>query len=322
MNQFFPLLLIILCFGEAIYAQDADYIETYPDKIYLSLKASYKNPNLRLRPKGRTLDWQAKYRPNAPNSIGFQFAYKGFGFGLGIPLPISEARKAKFGKTMNFDLNVQVAQPSYLIEASAKFYKGLVDANSPNYPNDTSFDEVYYKRQDLKQLYFKGNFIYLLAPEKYSYRAAFNFMERQKQSAGSPLLIGNISFLNLKGDTSFLAVPIRPAYTDSETLSRLRVTDVGIGGGYAYTFVYEGFTAGAALFLGADLEYNSYALEGQEKVQINAVPLVDVRTSIGYNTEQFFTGISFNTDLNLIRFAEIKGRFMYPLITLRLGVRL
>ncbi len=322
--QLFFLWSMLLA-GVEVGAQDGDsyYVQEYEEKVYFSPKYLFKHSTIRLRPVGRVLEWQSKFHPNSPNSLGFQFRYKSISFGVGIPIPKSAAKTEKFGTTKSIDINLKVAQPRTIFELYLKNYKGMVDLNSPNYPMDEQFDKIYYQRPDLNFFYIKGNFIYVLQSKKYSYRAAFTFLERQKQSAGAPLLIGNVSFVRLKADSAIIATPIREAYPQSAGLTQLDVLDSGVGAGYGYTYVYDQFFASAALFLGIDYQNNRYLIDKdlKKKNQVNAVPLLDLRASLGYHSDKYFAGIVATSDYNLIRFEEIKGRFNYFVVALRIGIR-
>jgi len=302
----------------------SDFIKDYPEKVYLSPYYLYKHPVIRLKPDGRTKDWQAKYFPNTANSFGLQFRYKSISFGIGLSNTISQTKIDRFGESKAIDVNVKIAQPSQLIEVYFKRYQGLTDLNSPNYPFDTIYNYRYYNRSDATFWYSKANYIYIVNKEEFSYRATFNFMERQVKSAGSILFIANITFNCLKGDTAILATPIRQAYQPMENLKSFATLDSGIGAGYGYTRVFGNFFVSGAGFLGIDYQNNRFqSSDTPEKweTKASAVPLLDLRTTLGFNNDKLFAGIVYNADFNFINFDKVNGFFNYNLVIVRFGIR-
>ncbi len=303
---------------------DTDYIKVYPDKVYLSPYYLYKYPLIQLKPQGRTNDWQAKYYPNTPNSLGIQFRYKSISFGVGLSNTISQTKIDRFGESKAIDINVKIAQPSQLIEVYVKRYQGLTDLNAPNYPQDSIYNYAYYNRPDATFWYSKANYIYIFNKEEYSYRSTFNFMERQVQSAGSLLLIANVTYNCLRGDTALLAAPIRQAYGELGTIKSFATLDSGIGAGYGYTKVFGDFFVSGVGFIGIDYQNNRFLTSNsmeEWETKASAVPLLDIRATLGYNNDKFFAGLVYNADFNFINFNNVNGYFNYNLIIARIGIR-
>jgi len=324
--SFVLVLILLFSMSSALLAQEdnSDYIKVYPDKVYLSPYYLFKHPYIRLKPQGRTKDWQSKYYPNTANSLGIQFRYKTISFGVGLSNTISQTKKDRFGASKAIDVNVKVAQPSQLIEVYIKRYQGLSDLNSPNYPLDTIHDYRYYNRPDAILWYGKVNYIHIFNKENYSYRATFNFMERQVKSGGSLLLVANVTYNCLRGDSAILAEPIRSAYQQMANLKSFATLDSGVGAGYGYTRVFGDFFVSGAGFAGIDYQNNRYLitdLSDKWETKASAVPLLDIRATVGYNNDRFFAGLMYNADFNFINFNNVRGFFNYNIIIARIGIR-
>lgn len=325
-KQILFTLMLLLSTITVLLGQEtnSDFIRVYPDKVYLSPYYLYKYPVIQLKPEGRTNDWMAKYYPNTANSFGVQFRYKTISFGVGLSNTISQTKIDRFGESKAIDVNVKVAQPSRIIEVYVKRYQGLTDLNAPNYPQDSIYNYQYYNRPDATFWYSKVNYIHIFNKQEYSYRATFNFMERQVKSAGSLLLIANATYNCLRGDTALLASPIRSAYQQMGTLEAFATLDSGIGAGYGYTKVFGDFFISGAGFLGIDYQnnriLNSDSLDKWE-TKASAVPLLDIRTTIGFNNDRIFAGLVYNADFNFINFNNVNGFFNYNLLIARIGIR-
>lgn len=327
---FFTLVGILVWLGsfdnKAQAQHDSGYIRQFPERLIVSPHYDLRSYRLRFRYQGNKNDQTALFYPTVRNVIGLRLAYKGITFGLATRGPRTNFQRENFGKTRYTDFTLKYDPSSYpfVVEWSFKKYNTLTDLNTPNYTSDWQEGSDFYIRDDLRALYTKINFTYFFARDKFSYRSAFDFIDKQQKSAGSLLLLGSLSVFSVKGDSSFIAEPITDAFGPFSSLKKLSNFGVGLGPGYAYNYVYNDFSVSAAGFGGLEIQRNKFFLEenNTQNMGLQAVPLVGVKVGAGYNTRKFFAGVSGNFDFNFFTASQLRVHGYSHNIAFLIGFRM
>lgn len=329
LSSFLQLCLIslFLCLPLCLKAQkDTTYIKSYPSKVFVSPSYVYKNFSVQLRPKEIKPKEALLYAPNATNLLGGTIVYKSLAIGGSLNIPSRQSRRDYFGKTKALSFGFQLAKDRHIISLSYRKYRGLSDLNTETYFEDSANQiENLYIRKDLICTSLDANYIFVFLPNKYSYKAAFTFKEKQLKSYGSPMLTSTFSFIKLRADSSIVHPELYDEYSNINSLDFFRTTNYGIAPGYGYTFAYDQVFLASALFVGGQLQHNRYSLnyelEEFEKT-LKLTPLLNFKINLGYNGHRYFGGIAYNSYLNFIRSNSLNGRVRYRTVRIRIGMRL
>ncbi len=312
-------------YQKVIAQTDSTYIQPFSESLSLSPHYDLRKYNLRFRLKGNKYDKSVLYYPTVRNVIGLRAAYKGIVLGFGIRGPRTNFQKENYGRTRYLDFNVKyTSQTGIVVEWLFKYYKSLTDINTPVYTANWQEGDDFYIRDDLGVLYNRFNFSYIFSKEKFSYRSAFDFIEKQKLSAGSFMALASIAYLDVNADSSFITPVLQDQFTNFSDLERLRAFGIGIGPGYVYNYVYRNFSMSVAGFAGMEIQRYNYDRESNQRnvPGLKALPLLGVRTGIGYNGEKYFAGIAGTFDFNFLNVSDLKVSSYYHNIAFLVGIRL
>ncbi|WP_029902136.1 DUF4421 domain-containing protein [Prevotella sp. 10(H)] len=213
---------------------------------------------------------EISYRSNAPFGIGLGFSYKNvtlsgsYGFDF--------MRDKKRGKTRSYDFQYHSYGRKFVYDIFFQSYKGLYHE-----PKEEQYD--IYPDISLRQYGFNGQYIF--NGNKFSYPAAFNQSEKQLKSAGSFLLGGAMYYSRARSDSSIV-------FQDGH---KLRNYQIGINGGYAYTWVpNKRLFISISASVGANIGYEN--IDGHRN-RVKVYPSVFPRFSMGYNHDSWSIGTSF-----------------------------
>lgn len=295
---------------------DTNYVYTYPKSFLISPFYAQRSFAIKLRPNmGRN----STFIPNMSDAFGINLAYSNFRIQLATKFPDTQKSIEDKVRSRYTDLNLQMFKRTFILELSYKSVSGFIDEDyqkpRPNAPD-------VFANKDLRTRYVKLNYYHLFSPDKFSLRAAYRLMERQKRSAGSWLLGGNATFLSMNAPQPFLDQEIRPAFEDYGSIKGLTIFGLGILGGYAHTFVYKDFFFTALGGTGLELKRGNYDVANGRKIEDFATLVLDLRAVLGYNHKNWFAGINAQLESNQFKMGNSKGVAYYQTVGFFVGRRL
>lgn len=289
--QKIPVLLIcvLMLSVKTMMAQRSgdEYYVTFEEQLTTKLYLAKKYTSLVMKaPEGIQ---SLRYRPNTPTTMGVSASYKALSLSFGYGFDFLNPNKNEKGRTRSFDFQTHIYNRDWVTDIYVQFYKGyyLSLGGAPG-----TSDKNYYVRPDLK-VNLLGTSVYrLLNGENFSYRAAFIQNEWQKKSAGSFLLGAEIYYGSTKGDSALVPAHLN-AYYPQQGIDRVRLLELGPGGGYAYTAVWEEnfFVTGSAS-VNVDLSLVKEETASGSANRTSVSPNATLRAVAGYNSEEWAATIS------------------------------
>ncbi len=275
---------------------DTNYIRVYRDELTTRIYLSRKQNGYAL--SERVLSPGLKYRTNDNLMLGVGYTYSFLTINLALKMPFINTDDEIYGSSRYIDLTTHTMFRSFLIDAYFQWNKGYYLSNPVDVIPGWDPESPLPMRGDLRTSLVGINLQHLFNSERYSYKAAFHQNEFQRRSAGSP--IAGVEAYWLLGMADSLIVPPlsgKVQYLNREPFNQADQLNIGVNGGYAYTFVWdERFYASLAFMVGlsggyhllhstaASLTYSKGLTAG-----INSL----TRISLGYNSAKYYVGLSF-----------------------------
>ncbi|NJM25828.1 MAG: DUF4421 domain-containing protein [Bacteroidia bacterium] len=157
-----------------------EYVIPYKNHFFMWPVLKQRSLNFRVqydKDEGNNLT----YRPNKPFSLGFGVYMFDLGLEFTWALPINEHSEERFGNSWSRDLQINALSKNWGADLYYQKYEGF-------YINDSKVDirrdEVHPQRADIVTRNFGISGVYVLNHEKYSFRTAFTFSEKQLKSKG------------------------------------------------------------------------------------------------------------------------------------------
>lgn len=274
---------------------DTNYIKSYRDVFTLRLLTSSKKNEFDITDEknGNTID----YQPNSNLNLGVGFTYKWFGLNLAFNFPFINNDDDIYGKTTRLDLQSSIFSRKYAVDLFYQYYKGYYVANPTILDPGWLPGDPYPIRGDIRSSSLGGTFSYIFKHDKFSYRAAFNFNERQKKSAGSFLVGGGVLIYSLLSEDGLVPKELFPDSVDVINIDGVKINSLYALGGYAHTFVIRNWYFTLGLGLGPGLSSTKTKLTNDEfrKVRSRFSVITEFRGSVGYNSDAFYVGLSWFT---------------------------
>jgi hypothetical protein len=219
--------------------EEEDRVERYDDKFSIGTFYALREFKYFLVPTIDGVlrnDLTIEMQPNARRLVGGSFLFGNIGLRISSKLPEEERDVDRYGKGKSLEFNVSLYGKKNIIETSFARFDGLADVRISKYEDDPDPTISPYVRSDMVMTAFNVNFMHIFNYKRYSYRSSFYFNERQVNSGGSLLLIGNASLLSTKADSSWIMVG-DSVYLQKALHNKSEVRSIGPGLGYAYNLV-------------------------------------------------------------------------------------
>jgi hypothetical protein len=281
--------------GFKIVKQDTNYVRVYKDeltaRVYLSRKQNGYNLSQKL-----ASPW-LKYRTNDKMILGIGYTYTFLTINVGFKMPFLNQDEEKYGKTSYTDLSIRGIFRSLITETYLQWNKGYYLANPDDLLSEWNPSQGYPLRGDMRSNLIGVNIQYLFNSARYSYKAAFLQNALQKKSAGSPI-VGFEGYWMLGSTDSAMVGPSIPpsGYLGNISFNQVDIFNMGINGGYAYTFVWkEKLYLSLSAILGPSVAKNVVHDSNASVTHYNSYSFgftTSSRFSIGYNSNAYFVGLS------------------------------
>ena len=302
----YSLFSIALIFPKCFFGQvDSDvtisrartevsYLVNYSDKLSLKIFGIAKSNQIR-----HFDNWTKRfidYRPNENYNVGVGVGHKWLNLDLALSFPFINDDDEFFGKTKRFDIQANMYLNRFTVDLNYQTYKGYYGSNPQDYINE--FDRrnpVYPIRPDISTFNTAVNVLYNFKPDKFSYRAAFTYNERQVKSGGSWLVGSFLSYFQMKADSTIVPFEERDEFNPDADFRSAKYINTGVSGGYGHTFIIKKkWFISVTLVMGLGPSFitfpkrNGNPSSKEVKFAIRGIG----RTALGYNGEKFFGGIS------------------------------
>ncbi len=280
-------------------SHDSTYVISYAK--FLTGRYYFSQKYTRLDLVDRAVGAELQYRPNTTLNMGVGATYGNFTLNLAYGFSFLNPDIGR-GDTRWLDLQSHIYGRRFILDTYGQFYSGLYLRNTRNVINDPELAQPYILRPDIFLRQFGLAASYVFNSERFSYRASFVQNEWQKRSAGS-FIVGFEIYSGLaRGDSSLVPILTYPSgIFDDLDIRKMTFFEFGPSAGYAHTFVYKStwfFTA--HLSINPSVGWVSEYKVGLLDENIGLYPNVMSRAVVGYNSPQWFIGLSYiNNSLRL-----------------------
>jgi hypothetical protein len=162
------------------------------------------------------------------------------------------------------------------------------------------------QRPDMITKNFGLNGIYYFNRNKFSYRATYNFAEKQLKSAGSFLLAGSVNAFHLDTDSVLYGKKYEPIFGAEADVKEYSTTSISVAPGYSYTLVVGSFFLNGSVSLGPAVHFVNYTVNGVEAQTQKLNSFSDARIALGYNGKRFFSGVTYVSQSRYVRFNDLQ----------------
>lgn len=237
---------------------------------------------------GKERDNKVQYRSNGNTNLGLGATYGWFTLNIGINFGFINNDDDEKGETRFLDLQTQAIGRASCINLYGQFYRGGYIK-----PNDDSgpVDGKYVQRPDIYTQQIGASAYYFPNWRRYSHAAAVNQRDWQQKSAGSVLIGGEILTGKIRGDSNIIPSDQLADFAQGK-VDRVTFFELGIGAGYAHTFVIKKhffISASGTISLSGGIQ-NQFTKE--EKTNTGYVrPNYFIQPSVGYNSQKFNASI-------------------------------
>jgi hypothetical protein len=287
------------------------YIKKFPDHFFLYPVLKQRSLNFQLEKRGDNREL-VTYKPNNSYSFGVGTYLFELGFELTFAVPLEQKTIEIYGQSKARDLQLNVLGKKFGLDVFYQRYKGFYVTDSRvSIPDATPYPQ----RPDIvsKNIGFTGNYVF--NNQRFSFKSAYNFSERQIFGKGSFLLFASSGSFKLNSDSSIINNQQRVIFTNDLAFTKLKFATFAISPGYTYSIVFNNFFLNGTLSVGPAHHWITYKLDGLAERHETAInSFVAARLALGYNGERFFGGISFlsqgsNVKFDQTRFSNNNGSF-------------
>jgi len=277
------------------------YIKNFPDYFFIwpVLKQRTSSFDVQNNPKQ---NHKLTYRPNGNSQLGWGMYIFDVGIELTFSVQPNASAQRLYGHSRVTDLQSNILGKHWGLDLFTQNYNGFYqDYNNQSVPANTPYPQ----RPDISTWNTGANGIYIFNKNKYSIRAAYNYSERQLKSGGSFLLSGTLNRFSLRADSAIYGSHYENFFGVNADIKKLDFTTLSIAPGYAHTLVYDNLFANASLSIGPAQHWVYYQSDAVSKHVTTLNSFIDLRVSVGYNSDRFFTGVTFITQARNVKFEQV-----------------
>lgn len=313
------LFIILLAAWPGVYAQESTTVSVYPEENKSSERSQYIRSypdNFFIWPvlKQRRLDFDLRstenrkntlaYKSNRPYSLGIGMYLFELGVEIAFAIPLDEKSKRIYGDSDSRDIQMNILGKKWGADLFIQSYDGFyIDDPDSKPPSNTPYPQ----RSDISTRNFGASVNYIFNHNRFSFRSAYNFAERQLQSAGSVIAFGSLADFQLTADSALAGDVYRDRFGESSRVKDVKSTVFGAAPGYTYSLIYRGFFLNGAVAIGPAYNWSIYNLESGGSVKDSRFTLYTAaRISIGYNGDRIFGGFSFINQEHGARFEKVE----------------
>ena len=179
------------------------------------------------------------YKPNLAWALGVGIDYKWLGTELTIKLPFWGYDPVRQGKTKPFGATININNRRFWFSTQYQFYRSFYIQNPDALESDwLARHSAYPYRSDLRSQTLAGHVLYLFNPLRVSIPASLMQRESQRQTAGSWVVGGFLTYQHLRADSSLVPIALRSNFSPESDFQRFNSLALGADVGYIQTFVF------------------------------------------------------------------------------------
>ena len=279
------------------------YIKNFPDHFFLYPVIKQRSLNFELE-RISDRDDLITFKPNNTYSFGVGVYLFELGLELAVAVPLDEQSIERYGKSKTRDLQLNLLGKKWGLDLFYQRYSGFYVTDGQN---PVAADEPFPQRSDLHSRNFGVTGSYVFNNRKFSFRSAYNFVERQVFSKGSFLMFTSVSSFRVDGDSSIINAAQKDIFGENVAFKNLKYATFSIAPGYTYSVVFKSFFLNGSLSVGPAHHWIGYRLEnGPEQNETSINSFVAARIGLGYNGERIFGGITFLTQGSNVKFEDVQ----------------
>lgn len=313
MRKLLAILLFFSCFelfasneGERdslnIYKKiDTTYIESFSDLLNVKLLGVVRSNKFSV--KDNITQQFLEYSINTNLNLGLGFNFKGIGVEFQYNPKGINNDDYKYGKSKQFSIATTANGRRFIYDVHYRYNQGYHTTSTYKIPNDTGNTLQHIYRPDIENTIIGAEFIYIFNNKRFSIAAPYNFLKKQKKSAGSLLLGTFASLYTINANSLIFPDSLRDYFKPEVQFKNAGSITYGFSCGYTYTFVFSKnwfvniYTLpGLAIQKYYSINANNESVES--KLAIGG--FLQSRFSLGYNRKKNFIAIIFMNNNYLI----------------------
>ena len=278
------------------------YIQRFPDYFFLWPVVKQRSTSFDIQNQAN-LKQKLSYKPNGNYGLGFGLYLFEVGFEVTFSIQPEASKQFLYGHSRTTDLQANILGKNFGLDLFTQNYNGFYQTDQNK---SVPANVPYPQRPDISIWNTGINGIYLFNKNKYSIRAAYNFSERQLKSGGSFLMSGTLNTFSLRADSAVYGPAYESTFGTKADFSKLDYTTLSISPGYAHTLVVKNFFVNGSLSIGPATHWLYYQSAAVARHDLTINSFIDLRIAIGYNSDRFFSGVSFVAQARNIKFEQVQ----------------
>ena len=277
-------------------------IVRFPDHFFLYPVIKQRSLSFELEKRDRSD--LLTFKPNNSFSLGVGFYLFEVGAEIAFAVPLDEQSKEIYGESRARDIQLNLLGKRWGMDIFYQKYSGFYVIDKGEEP---AAGMPYPQRPDIVSRNFGVTGHYIFNKNRFSFRAVYNFSERQLYSKGSFLLFATVNSFRFSADRSILTAEQEAIFGEEVSFKHLRYTTFSIAPGYTYSLIFKNFFLNGALTIGPAHHWIRHQLEtsaSKDNIAINS--FVGARIGIGYNGDRLFGGIGFYSQGNNVKFEDVQ----------------
>lgn len=299
---FFVISLIAFS-AKSLYSQhlyDTVFIKKHYDRALWSVVNNSMRCQYQLAPYG--IDYPQKgyldFTQQNWLEYGVSYAKNNERWYLGL-FKIPEDDTTGKGDNEFYNGSYSFADKKYNFDLNVSWGKGFFDDNTNNFQQHYDTTSKYIAQPDMTLLSVKMSYWTFTNYNKFSYNAAYQYVQQQKKSAGSLFYMGELSYLYVKNKNGLIPDYAGSYFNDLNQIIVQNTPTVFLGGGITGTFVIKKcFFINGLFLIKAGLNYSFFGTENNffNKNYFQPVFGSNFYSSVGINTKKFV--IAYNTRIS------------------------
>ncbi len=230
------------------------------------------------------------FRPNSNLTAGLRLNAYGINLEMSGSTGQSFLDPDRYGTSKARDITLNVTRTRWIGDLQFLRYQGLWFRRSWGGSPSLTIPS----RNDLEIRKRSSSFIWILRPDRLSYRGAYLFTERQNRSGGSPLVRINLNTWNFTGRDPLMDPEDQVHFSALGAPDGIYFTALGIAPGYSHTFTWKRFFMNGTLLAGGAHYWVRYARADQpDQYDIQFNFTTSIGLAAGYNGDRYFFGVNY-----------------------------
>lgn len=296
-------------------------IETFPRNFMIRPRYVYPQVWIDVSSRLRGRGDHFRYKAAMPGLVGLTLKIKKVTISGAVKIPSNTVFKDKYGNTDFRDIFINIQGRIVGWNLYYRDYKGFyLDDYQTFYP-EWNLDSLGYPKAPNLQLIETGLTVGFSFNKNFSMNAAFAQGERQKKSAGSFLLGISERYQRINTDSTFIPYSAEGQYPNIERLLYGNFISTIISFGCGYQFVINKIHFTPVILAGTGFQIQNYQQTNRHRSRVNIPAYANFRSQLGYNGDNFFVNLIYQTEYNSIPIKESRLRLYHNWLEFGIGVR-